>query len=81
VNPALSRRSVVYHYFGTTARLYTFQQFMLTAREDIKNQTPLVMPRSFQNGLEFMQFPQFATYSDGVERIRSVEEFKQHAGV
>ncbi|WP_327754944.1 phytanoyl-CoA dioxygenase family protein [Sphingobium sp. SJ10-10] len=75
VNPALSRRSVVYHYFGRTARLYTFSQFMLNGREDIKNLQPTEMPRRVHNGLEFMQFPHFATYSEGVERVRSVEEF------
>lgn len=76
INPALSRRSVVYHYFGKTARLFTFSQFMLTARDDIQNLQPTVMPRGVHNGLEFMQFPQFVTYSEGVERVRSVEEFR-----
>ncbi|MBB6123743.1 phytanoyl-CoA dioxygenase family protein [Sphingobium subterraneum] len=75
INPTLSRRSVVYHYFGKTAKLYTFSQFMLTARDDIKNLQPTVMPRGSYNGLEFMQFPQFATYSDGIERVRLVEDF------
>lgn len=75
INTALSRKSVVYHYFGKTARLFTFSQFMLTARDDIKNLQPTVMPRKVHNGLEYMQFPQFATYSEGVERVRSVEEF------
>jgi hypothetical protein len=72
-NAALSRKSAVFHFFGGTAKLYTFSQFMLNGRDELPILPPTVLPRAQYGSLEYMKFPSFTTYSNGVEIHHPVE--------
>ena len=72
INPEMSRRSAVFHYFGKTAGLYSFEQFMLFDRAELSNMEPLVLPKEQAFGLEYMVFPTFTTYPGGVETAHPV---------
>lgn len=72
INPEMSRRSAVFHYFGKSAGLYSFEQFMLSDRAELPDMDPLVLPREEAFGLEYMVFPNFTTYPGGVETAHPV---------
>lgn len=71
-NPELSRRSAVFHYFGKSAGLYSFEQFMLSDRSELPSMEPLVLPREEAFNLEYMVFPNFTAYPGGVETAHPV---------
>lgn len=63
INPALSRKSVVFHYIGKKTKLYTFEQFMLYDERKLAEQTPQGMDLgNFAGKLEYMRYPHFVTY-------------------
>lgn len=70
---SLSRKSAVFHYLGSSARLYTFEQFMLFDRSELPAQQPQVLPRRRYGELEYMRFPQFVTYSGGAEHVHAID--------
>ncbi|MDE3750354.1 phytanoyl-CoA dioxygenase family protein [Methylobacterium radiotolerans] len=73
-NPALSRRSVVFHYIGKNTKLYTFDQFMLHDRADLPNlQEQPKNLKSFNGKLEYMSYPYFVTYANG-QQVHPLEE-------
>ncbi len=68
-NPALSRKSVVFHYIGKQTKLFTFEQFMLHDREDIKSLVPQnINAVKYGDNFEYMHYPYFVTY-DGPNQI------------
>jgi ectoine hydroxylase-related dioxygenase (phytanoyl-CoA dioxygenase family) len=72
LNPAMGRKSIVFHYWGATAKLYTFDQFMLFDRGELASQTSTVVERADYKGLQYMKFPNVTTYVDGQERLHEV---------
>lgn len=68
-DPTRSRRSVVYHFIGEHARLYTFDQFFLETRDELLAQPGQAVRRENWNGLPFMHYGYFASYKDGKEII------------
>lgn len=72
-NPAMSRLSAVFHYFGRSAGLFTFDQFMLYGAEELPHQTPQGPALHQYGALSYMRFPQFVTYSGGREIIHPLE--------
>ncbi len=63
LDPSLSRKSVVFHYFGSTAKLLTMEQFMLHDGDELPHLPPTATPRMRYQGLEYMRFDYFVTYS------------------
>ncbi len=64
INPALSRRSVVFHYIGKRTQLYTFEQFMLFDEVELKQQQHQPMDLLSYNGtVEYMRYPYFVTHT------------------
>ena len=61
-DPTRSRRSVVFHYLGREARLYTFQQFAVTQRGGFDGLAPSVQPLGRYGTLAYRRFPYFVTY-------------------
>jgi hypothetical protein len=72
INPALSRRSAVYHFLGTSAGLYTFEQFMLYGRDELALQPPQETGRGHYKGLNYMKFPYVVSYSGGKEVVTPI---------
>jgi Phytanoyl-CoA dioxygenase (PhyH) len=72
LNLALRRKSVVFHFLGSTSKLYTFEQFMLHDREALADITPTTMPMGEYNGLRYMKFPNVTSYVDGQEKVHDV---------
>ena len=68
-NPALSRTSAVFHYFGSTAKLFTYDQFMLYDAADLPNQVPQSPERASYGALKYMRFPYFVTYPRKDEQV------------
>lgn len=70
VNPALSRRSVVFHYIGRNTKLYTFEQFMLNDSTEISGLQPQGKDlRTYKDRLSYMRYPHFVTYANGREIV------------
>lgn len=67
-----SRLSAVFHYIGKRAKLFTFDQFMLYDNAELLQQQPTNPEIRQYNGLLFMHFPQFVTYSGGKETLHLV---------
>ena len=63
VNPALSRRSAVFHYLGKNTGLYTFDQFMLYGRSELPQLPSTPMVFKTHGDLEYMKAPGFVTYT------------------
>lgn len=64
INPALSRRSVVFHYIGEKTKLFTFEQFMLRDRAELSLQLPQPMNlRDYKGLVRYMRYPHFVTYN------------------
>jgi ectoine hydroxylase-related dioxygenase (phytanoyl-CoA dioxygenase family) len=64
INPALSRRSVVFHYIGKRTKLYSFEQFMLFDESELKNQQHQAMDlASYKGRIQYMRYPYFVTYT------------------
>jgi ectoine hydroxylase-related dioxygenase (phytanoyl-CoA dioxygenase family) len=72
LNPSLSRRSAVFHYFGKSAGLYSVDQFMFFDRAELPSQPPVTTPRRVAFGLEYMLFDHFVTYARGAEILHPV---------
>lgn len=72
LDPSLSRRSVVFHYFGSGAKLLTMEQFMLHDADELPNLPPTAPPRKRYRGLDYMQFDYFVTYTAAGEVIHSL---------
>lgn len=66
---ARSRRSVVYHYIGETARLYTFDQFFLNSRAEIRVMAGQKNRRSEWPGLTYIDYGYYVSYKDGREIV------------
>lgn len=64
-----SRLSAVFHYFGKRAKLFTSDQFMLFDNAELLRQRPANPEIRQYNGLPFMRFPYFVTYSGGKETL------------
>jgi len=69
-NPALSRISAVFHFFGKTARLYSNEQFFLHSQAEMRGLTPQQPPVELYKGrLGYMRYPFFVTYDGGREVV------------
>lgn len=66
-NPALSRKSAVFHFIGRNTKLYTFDQFFLYDRNELSEQPAQPMNLANYHGLEFMRYDSFMSYKDGRE--------------
>lgn len=64
-DPSRSRQSAVFHYLGRNTKLFTFEQFMLYDAADVPLQAPTAPEIAQHNGVHFMRFPDFVTYSNG----------------
>lgn len=72
-NPARSRRSVVFHYLGTSTRLYSFQQFAVTDRGGFDVEPAIEQPVGRHGALSYRRFPYFVTYdASGRETTHSL---------
>jgi ectoine hydroxylase-related dioxygenase (phytanoyl-CoA dioxygenase family) len=70
LNPALSRVSAVFHFFGETAGLFTNEQFFLYSQAEMRSLQPQKPPvEHFAGGLKYMRFPYFVTYDAGQELV------------
>lgn len=70
INPALSRVSAVFHFFGETAGLFTNEQFFLHSQREIRDLQPQTPPiERFKGGVKYMRFPYFVTYDGGAELV------------
>lgn len=69
LNPALSRKSVVFHYIGDNARLYTFDEFFLKTSAELLNQPGQTNHRATWNNLRYINYDYFVTYDKGEERL------------
>lgn len=69
-----SRRSVVFHYFGQSAKLFTDQDFMLYDDTELEGRLSTVPPIRQYKNLKYMKFPYFVTYSKGKDTIHTVTE-------
>jgi ectoine hydroxylase-related dioxygenase (phytanoyl-CoA dioxygenase family) len=67
-----SRLSAVFHYLGKRAKLFTFDQFMLYDNAELLQQQPANPEIRQYNGIPFMYFPHFVTYSGGKEILHPV---------
>ncbi|NVO14886.1 MAG: phytanoyl-CoA dioxygenase family protein [Rhodoplanes sp.] len=73
INPALSRRSVVFHYIGKKTKLFTYEQFMLFDRVEMLDQAPQPMNLAdFEGKAEYMKYPHFVTYANGEQKTHPV---------
>jgi ectoine hydroxylase-related dioxygenase (phytanoyl-CoA dioxygenase family) len=64
INPALSRKSAVFHFIGRNTKLYTFEQFMLFDRAALEFQDPQPMDLGSYKGLiEYMRYNHFVTHT------------------
>jgi hypothetical protein len=72
INPALSRKSAVFHYLGASSKLYTFEQFFLHDRERLGEQPDTRMPMGSFSGLRYMKFPNVTSYVGGREILHDV---------
>jgi len=72
LNEALSRKSVVFHYIGKRARLFTFEQFMLYSRTELNNQIHQKAKLNSFQGLEYMSYDYFVTYTNNVPTVHTL---------
>jgi ectoine hydroxylase-related dioxygenase (phytanoyl-CoA dioxygenase family) len=68
-DPKRSRRSVVYHFIGEHAKLYTFDQFFLETRQEMRVQQGQNVRRALWKDLPYMNYGYYASYKDGKELI------------
>ena len=68
-NPALSRKSVVYHYIGENARLYTFDEFFLKTSAELFKQPGQANSRTTWKNLRYINYDYFVTYDEGQEKL------------
>jgi ectoine hydroxylase-related dioxygenase (phytanoyl-CoA dioxygenase family) len=73
INPAISRKSVVFHYIGMNTKLYSFEQFMLYGSDEIASLEPVGKALKKYKNLSYMRFDQFSTYVDGKEVHHTVK--------
>jgi hypothetical protein len=71
-DPARTRKSVVFHYIGATARLFSMHEFFLHSRAELLRQTGAANPRGRYGTLEYIRYPTFATYDEGREILHPV---------
>jgi ectoine hydroxylase-related dioxygenase (phytanoyl-CoA dioxygenase family) len=71
-NPSLSRRSAVFHFFGTNAKLYTAEQFALYGKNELAQQPSLKTEQRSYGNLRYMHFPYFVSYAGGREIMHSL---------
>ncbi|HWI13388.1 MAG TPA: phytanoyl-CoA dioxygenase family protein, partial [Burkholderiales bacterium] len=69
INPALSRKSAVFHYIGENARLYTFEEFFLKTSAALLAQPGQRNERASRNGLRYINYDYFVTYDAGEEKV------------
>lgn len=72
VNPALSRRSVVFHYVGRAAKLFDMHQFMQLDRAELRTNPGRADQVLMRGRLPYKHFPYFTTYQDGQEVIHTL---------
>lgn len=71
-DPTRSRVSAVFHYFGKQSKLFTNEQFMLYDNAQLIQQASATPEVCHHNGIDFMRFPNFVTYSDGKEILHPI---------
>lgn len=74
LNRSLTRKSVVFHYIGAQAKLYTFGQFFLKNRAELPHETPQSVPFANYKGLSYMKYGHYVSYKDGAEQILMVDK-------
>ncbi len=74
INPALSRKSVVFHYIGKNTKLYTFEQFMLYDKAKLTQQHPQPMNLRQYGDIEYMHYGHFVTYNAGGQVIHPLTD-------
>ena len=73
LNPALSRKSVVFHYIGSKTDLYTYEQFMLYERSELSSLG--AQPKAgavFSDRLNYMKYDYYVTYVNGEQLIHKL---------
>lgn len=72
LNPALSRKSVVFHYIGKKTKLFTFDQFMLFDQSELYNLDPQPMRLKKYKDVEYMRYDHIVSYSNGQQIITPI---------
>lgn len=66
-DPALSRRSMVFHYIGRHARLYSFSDFFLSSNQEIANSPGLPMDVRSTGRLAYIRYNYVTRVINGAE--------------
>lgn len=67
LNPALSRKSVVYHFIGKHSKLYSFSDFFTYEKDTLLRREGVKVPVDERNGILYQVHPYFVTYDGGAE--------------
>ena len=73
-DPARTRKSVVYHFIGEHARLYTFDEFMLQTRAELLGLPGQKNQRKVRDGLPYIAYDFYSSYKGGREIMHPVDQ-------